>query len=304
LKIQRLFAFAAVLVTVLAAAVGLYRAQKPPTNESGQLRVTASFYPLAYFAQEIGGENLAVINLTPSGAEPHDFEPGTRDVAAIENSRLLLINGAGFESWAQRLQGQLSNREVLILPVAEGLAKPEGDTARIDPHVWLDPVLAQEEVQRIAAALIEIDPANRQEYEANASDLRERLADLDQEFRAGLAQCRQANIVTSHAAFGHLAARYGLKQISAAGLLPEAEPTPQDLAAVVDFVRENQVKYIFFETLLSPRLSETIARETGAQTLALNPLEGLSEEQQAAGENYFTIQRDNLENLRVALDCQ
>ncbi len=307
MKITRVVLLALLGLMVLAGFVWLFRSRNRPAGKADQLSVVASFYPLAFFAQEIGGEWMSVVNLIPAGAEPHDFEPSTRDLSLLENSRLLIINGVGFEPWAERLRDQLVRSEVKVLAVAEGLSDlqvEEADDDRADPHVWLDPVLAQEEVKRISQALTEIDPAHSQEYEKNTTILLGQLAELDQAFRSGTQYCRQKNMVTSHAAFGHLAARYGLKQVPLTGLSPEEEPTPQDLIKIAKFSKENQVNYIFLETLVSPRLAETIAREVGAQTLILDPLEGLTQEQQLAGENYFTVQRANLESLRTALDCQ
>jgi len=132
---------------------------------------------------------------------------------------------------------------------------------------------------------------------------RAQLESLDREYEGALTQCRRREIVTSHAAFGYLAERYGLEQIAITGLSPEAEPTPRELEDVVEEVRMQGATTVFFETLVSPRLAETVARETGARTAVLNPLEGLTEEELARGENYFSLMRANLKTLRQALEC-
>lgn len=172
-----------------------------------------------------------------------------------------------------------------------------------DPHVWLDPVLAQAQVDRIQAGLAKADPAGAGAYAANARGLKAKLAALHAAYEQGLARCGRRDIVVAHAAFGYLARRYNLNQVPVMGLTPEAEPSPADLAAIVRFAREHKVQYIFFETLVSPRLAETLAREVGARTLVLNPVEGLTREQASAGENYLTLMRRNLDNLRTALEC-
>lgn len=291
------------VIVALGGALWFVRRPAPVAVFQDKVSVVASFYPLAFLAQQIGGERVAVTNLTPAGAEPHDFEPTTRDIAAIENSRLFLVNGEGFEPWAEDLQ--IQNQAVLTVAVAEGLANlapPEEE--HLDPHIWLDPVLASAMAERIAEALSVADPDGRPVYAVNAVTLMASLDQLNREFEAGLSQCRQKSFVTSHAAFGYLAARYGLEQVAISGISPDEEPRPQDLAAVAQFAQANKVTHIFFETLVSPRLAETVAREVGAQTLVLNPIEGLTNEEQSAGQDYFSVQRANLANLKTALDCR
>jgi zinc transport system substrate-binding protein len=174
----------------------------------------------------------------------------------------------------------------------------------LDPHIWLDPKLAQKEIATIAMAFEKFDNTNRVFYEKNAISLKNKLDVLDQGFRLGLLNCQQNNIVTSHAAFGYIASDYGLNQISVTGLSPDAEPSPQKMAEISQFAKTNQIKYIFFETLVSPRLADTIAGEIGAKTLVFNPLEGLTKDEQAKGWDYFSIQKENLANLKIALGCK
>ncbi len=165
-------------------------------------------------------------------------------------------------------------------------------------------MLAKKEAQKIARAIITIDPTNKNFYENNERNLEKRLDALDTSFQDGLRECQQKNFVTSHSAFGYIASRYGLKQIAISGLSPDQEPSPKELAQVAQFAKNNNVTYIFFETLISPKLSETVAREIGAKTLVFNPLEGLTKEDEAAGKDYFSVQQDNLANLRIALICK
>ncbi len=161
--------------------------------------------------------------------------------------------------------------------------------------MWLDPTLYAAMVERIGAALDRPQEAER---------LSERLAGLDAELESGLANCERREIVTSHTAFGYLAERYGLEQVGITGLSPEAEPTPGELRDLVEEVREHGATTVFFETLVSPRLAETVAREVGADTAVLNPLEGLTEDEVDAGADYFSVMRANLRTLRQALGCR
>lgn len=278
-----------------------------PLIATNKLPVVTSFYPLYYFASQIGGDKANVFNITPAGAEPHDYEPTTQDLARIEASRLLILNGGKLEAWGDRVRDTLHGTKVTVAAVGEVLVSQQINENGItinDPHVWLSPVLAKKEVGVIADNYKQVDPANAALYETNATELINRLEALDRDFRESLGQCTDKNIVTSHAAFGYLAREYGLRQLAISGLSPDEEPTVQKLADIANFVKNNHVKYIFFENLMSPKLAQTIAGETGTRTLTLNPLEGLTSQDIVNGQNYFTVMKENLINLKTALDCK
>jgi zinc transport system substrate-binding protein len=258
------------------------------SSANGRESVVASFYPLAFAAQEVGGDRVDVKNLTPAGAEPHDLEVSPRDVAELQDAHLVLLLGHGFQPQLEDAAGNSHN--VLRLLDTPGLDLHPNN----DPHVWLDPVRFAKIVARIGQAL---------GHKAAADRLIAQLHALDQEYRRGLANCERHDIVTSHEAFAYLAERYGLQQIPVTGLTPEAEPQPGDLAHVVELARERGVTTIYFETLVSPRIAETVARETGARTAVLDPIEGLTEDEVARGENYFTRMRANLRALEEGLGC-
>jgi zinc transport system substrate-binding protein len=247
--------------------------------------VVAAFYPVAFAAKEIGGPGLHVGNLTPPGAEPHDIELSPKEVAQIERARLVLYLGHGFQPAVSKAVAERSGESVDVLA---GLPLHGND-----PHVWLDPVLFERVARKIGAAL-------QRPTDAFVAKLRA----LDRDYREGLRNCKRREIVTSHAAFGYLAARYGLKQVAITGVTPESEPTPQQLRHVVEVVRRTHATTVFFETLVSPRLAETVAREVGATTAVLDPIEGLTPKEQQAGDNYFTVMRRNLDALRRALACR
>ena len=270
------------------SAAGLTACSHTGGGGPGRTAVVASFYPLAFAASQIGGASVDVENLTPPGAEPHDLEVSPQDVADLRSADLVLLLGRGFQPQLEDAAGSGSN--VLFLLDTPGLSVH----ANGDPHVWLDPVRYSPIVGGIAEAL---------GTPAAGRALQERLRQLNVEFRIGLAHCRRHEIVTSHEAFGYLAERYGLEQVAITGLSPEAEPEPGKLQDVVDLVREHGVKTIYFETLVSPRIAETVARETGAKTAVLDPIEGLTTKEASAGAEYFSLMRKNLTALREGLGC-
>ena len=303
-KIIFYFVLGLVFIGVLTLIVNnIYK----PTTQSNKLQITTSFYPLYYFSQQIVGDKANVINITPAGAEPHDYEPTAQDIAEIENSKLLVLDGTGLEAWGSSIKQNLNPKNTTVLTVGDGIINQtvmENGQNVIDPHIWQSPPLVKKIADKITQALIQIDPANTSYYQANDDALKTKLDNLDEQYKQGLANCANKNIITSHAAFGYLATAYGLNQVSITGLSPDAEPSPQQLADIVKFAKDNNVKYIFFESLVSPKLADTIATEVGAKTLVLNPIEGLTPDEIAQGNNYFTEMQKNLANLRTALQCK
>jgi len=280
---------AIIILVSLLALVGGGCGGTESSNAGGRTTVVASFYPLAFAAQAIGGDKVDVSNLTPTGAEPHDLEVSPRDVAELRAADLVLLLGHGFQPQLEEAAG--GGADVLKLLDTPGLDRfPNGD-----PHVWLDPQRYALIVRRIGNALHESGSTQR---------LIARLRALDREFHRGLAQCARREIVTSHEAFAYLAERYKLRQVAITGLSPEAEPSPRGLRRVIELVRKTHATTIFFETLVSPRIAETVARETGAETAVLNPIEGLTPAEQRLGEDYFSLMRTNLAHLRTGLGCR
>ena len=263
-------------------------------GSGGKNSVVAAFYPLAYAAEKIGGPRYHVENLTPPGAEPHDLELTPREVGGIVNASVVLYLSHGFQPAVSKAVEQARGLDVDVLaglPLHRNVGGEAGLTA--DPHVWLDPLLFARIGTKIGAAL-------HRPSSAFVTDMRK----LDREYRNGLRDCKRRKVVTSHAAFGYLAARYGLEQVAITGLAPESEPSPQQLAHVVEIVRRTHATTVFFETLVSPRLAETVAREVGARTAVLDPIEGLTPDEQKRGDDYLTLMRRNLVALRKALACR
>ncbi|MDF2873983.1 MAG: znuA [Sporomusa sp.] len=311
---------AAVLVTLAGCGTKTKSTQSAPDK----LKVFATVYPVYDFARQVGGDKIEVAMLMPPGAEPHDWEPTAQDIVKIKSAKLVLYHGAGLEP-----VDKLLSKDVLAtvkavevskgIPLLAGEEDEDEDEAshqqhdkdkqtdqhkhesETDPHVWLDPVYAQQEVKAIAEALSEVDPANKDYYQKNAERFIQELVKLDSDYQTTLSKAGRRDIITTHIAFGYLAKRYNLEQIGIMGLAPDSEPTADKMAKVVDFCRTHQVKYIFFETLVSPKLADTIAKETGAGLLVLNPVENLTAEEMKQGKDYLSVMRENLANLEKAL---
>lgn len=252
--------------------------------------VVASFYPLAYAVAQVSGD--PVTNLTPVGAEPHDLELSPSDVRRIVDSRLVVYLGQGFQPAVEQA---LAQRDSPSLDVLEGQTLADRPEGGLDPHVWLDPLRFAAMSEAIASALGD---------DARAHTLVTRLRQLDRDYRRGLAHCRRRELVTTHAAFGYLAVRYGLTQMPLAGLSPEAEPSARDVASLVRQVERSGATTIFTEPLASSKLADAIAREAGISTATLDPLEGLSQARLDAGADYFSVMQENLAAIRKALGCR
>jgi zinc transport system substrate-binding protein len=284
-------------------------------NSSGKgekLKVVASFYPMVEFTKQVAGDHADVVGLIPAGAEPHDWEPSPKDVTAIQEANVFVYNGM-VESWAEKTLASAANDKRIDVEASKGIELVEGIEEpgvtdqhaadhTMDPHVWLAPSLAQQEVRNIQAALEKADPNNKNDYKKNADAYIEKLKALDEKFKQDLNGTKNKDFITQHAAFAYLAKSYGLTQIPISGLSPDQEPSPEEMASVVAFAKEHKVKTIFFETLVDPKIAQTIADEIGAKTDVLNPLEGLTDEEISKGLDYISIMTNNLAGLVKALN--
>src|SRR5829696_10380323 len=279
-----------VLILLTAALAGCGSDDESASDERRD--VIAAFYPLAWAAERVGGDTVDVRNLTPPGTEPHDLELSPRDVEAIRSADVVLYIGKGFQPTVEdALEGAGGEAVDLLagqqLLSGEAHAGEEGESEEAhetesDPHVWLDPIRMREIADRIGTAL---------GRPGEAAALDRELRTLDGDFQRGLANCERREVVTSHAAFGYLAARYGLEQIPITGLSPEAEPTPQHVAEIAALARQRCVTTIFFETLVSPKIAQTVATEIGAKADVPDPIEGLKP---GSADTYLTVMRANL----------
>ncbi|MGH9245708.1 MAG: metal ABC transporter substrate-binding protein [Acidimicrobiales bacterium] len=330
---------------VAAASLAMIAALAGCGDDSGEaseggLRVVASFYPLAEAAERVGGDLVAVTNLTPAGTEPHDLELTPDQVDELEDADVVLYVGQGFQPAVEEI---VERRDGTSIDVLEGMAleegapdehgheededqadeegedhadeegeegedhadEEEGEHAEsgLDPHFWLDPQRFVDAVGRIEEALADESPDDAADFAANANEYRAEIDTLDDEFADGLATCERHDVVTSHAAFHYLAERYGLTQRAISGVSPESEPDPDRLAELSDFIDANGVTTVFYETLVPADLAETLANEAGVTTAVLNPIEGLTDAQLDDGATYTSVMRENLGALKDALGC-
>ena len=315
MNINRLSALVCACTLSLSLLTGCGTQPADTAADDGRLRVLTSFYPMYDFACKIGGDCIDVTNMVPSGTEPHDWEPSTNDLKNLEKADVFIYNGADMEPWADDLL--VSRSDTLhVVEASENveLRTTDGEHEHahehedadhhhgdFDPHVWLDPENAKIEMEAIRDALCAADPENSTVFQSNYEKYAAELDALDAEFREKLAPLPNRTIVVAHEAFGYLCDAYGLTQVGIEGLSPDSEPDPGRMAEVIDFVRDHSISTIFFEELVSPKVAEAIASETGAQAKMLSPLEGLSNEQAAAGADYFSVMHDNLAALMEAL---
>ncbi len=305
-----------IAVALSVSAASYYRNQKT-VPETPKLAVSASFYPLKFLAEEVGGDKVTVTSVIPNGVEPHDFEPTPQDVIALRNAKVFLYNGNGLEAWAENLQSDLQNAGVTVVAASQAVTALHTDVieeatsttahephSEFDPHIWLDPIRARQITELIRDTYVSVDPANADYYRTKSAELTARLNTLHTEYQNTLATCTSRDVVVAHDAFNYLAVRYNLNMHAIAGLSPEAEPSAKRVAELADYIKEQKISTVFFESLVSPRLSETLAKEVGVKTDVLNPLEGLTADDLAAGKNYESIMRDNLSALSRALVCQ
>ncbi|MDG6103415.1 zinc ABC transporter substrate-binding protein [Dactylosporangium aurantiacum] len=261
----------------------------------GRLRIVAGFYPLQYMSERVGAEDAAVTNLTQGGAEPHDLELKPSQLAQVSDAALVVYLN-GFQPSVDEAVRLQAKDKAFDVAAVERLAA--GGEHGGDPHVWLDPVRFAVIVGKLGERIAALDPANADAIKVRAGQLQDELHRLDEEYTAGLRTCARREIVTSHAAFGYLAGRYHLTQVPISGLDPDEEPSPQRVSQVAALAKEKGATTIFFEALVSPKLSQTIAKEIGAKAAVLDPIEGVED-----GDDYVSVMVRNLAALREALGC-
>ena len=319
---MRFLKVCAVVLVMLIPFTASCRKGQEPAQVSGKLRVTTTLFPLYDFVRAVGGDRVEVRLLLPPGVEPHNFEPRPEDVVQLGKADIFIYTNRYMEPWADEILSGIPNKGLEVLDASTGVifipaAGEDGHGEHgpgahehhhgegMDPHIWLSIPNAGKMVENITAALVRKDPAGSAYYRKNAEAYRARLAELDNKFREGLAGCgRRIFMHGGHYAFGYLAKQYGLTYISAYAVSADAEPTPRKLMELVSLMRKNDLTTIFYEELLSPRVAETIARETGATLLKLHGVHNVSREDLAGGATYISLMEQNLKNLRTGLQCR
>jgi zinc transport system substrate-binding protein len=292
--------------------------------DNQKLQVVTTIFPLYDWSRQIGGNRVEVTQLLPPGVEAHSFSPSPEEVLRLHKADAFVYTGEYMEPWAKDLLAGVDNKNLKIIDASQGIellaeedheqvetgGHPEQgqhhERGDLDPHIWLDPVLAQKMVDTIATGLADRDPDHKDYYRANAEAYNAQLEKLNQQITAGLARCKQNTIIYGgHFAFGYFARRYGLEYISPyPGFAPDSEPSPRAIAHLIKQMREHGIKVIYYEELLEPKVARVIADETGAELLLLHGAHNLTKEERLQGATYLSIMRDNLQRLKIGLQCE
>ena len=319
---QRALAVAAASTLALSMTACSSSNDSADSGDADKLQVSASFYPILYLTEATGGDHVEATSVTPVNSEPHSFELAPKDITDLSEASLLFYV-EGFQASLDDAVAEITGptvvelSDVVDLEVHEGISHhhyeeeeeadhdeeeadhDEDEELSVDPHFWQDPVRMQAAAEAVAAALVEADPDNAADYEANLATLTDTLTELDESYSAGLETCERDTFITAHAAFGYMAERYGLTQVSVAGIEPDTEPAPAELAEVAEVIEETGATTVFTETATSTEVSDALAAETGATTDVLNPI-GVQPED----EDYAGAMESNLTALETALGCQ
>lgn len=272
----------------------------PATNSSHKLRVVSSFFPIDKFVKKIGGDIIQSSILVPTGIEPHDFEPTINQIQTVDSADVLVYNGLGIENWITKINTAHK------IDASEGLNTSYTDRRNmtLDPHVWLDPLLAKKEVENIRDGLMTIDPNNRDRYLNNAKNFLNELDNLDKTIKTYLESCKKRDFITIHNSFSYFAKQYGLNQHSISNAGPEAEVTPTRLAEIINIAKSLDLKVIYSEELMDSRYASVVAQEIpDGKVLVLSPIEGLTKYEQEVGIGYIDKMNENIKNLTVGLEC-
>lgn len=308
--------FLKTIISVFLAAVMLSGCSYSETSE--KLRVCTSFYAMYDLTRQIGGDKIEIKNLVPNGSEPHDWEPSVGAMFYLEKSDVFIYNGLGMESFTQKIKSSLKN-DLIYVEASEGCdilygyedddhdhhdedeEEHEGHIEDADPHVWLDPYNALKEAENICAALIQADPENSEYYKQNLETFRQKIVRLDLDYKNGLSDLKNRSIIVSHSAYGYICRAYNLTQTPVEGMSASSDPSPRRVREIYDYIRENDITCIFYESLTGSRTASAISEDLGISLYPITSFEGLSPEQEKEGLDYFDIMRENLESLKTGL---
>ena len=322
MKQKKSMKWALSLVGTTALLAGCGAAGNTTENtDSDKLQVVTTFYPMYDFTKQIAQDDADVSMLLEAGMEVHSFEPSSQMIAEIQDADVFIYNSPEMETWVPDVLASLDTSDMVVICASDAITLLEyegeahahdheseeeeaevGHSHTVDPHVWLDPVLAQTEVTTIAEGLAEVDPDNAKDYLENAGIYNGKLKELDEAYQAAFEGAENRTFVTQHAAFAYLAARYDLNQISVTGLNAEVEPSAAALATLSDYVKANNISHIYFENNASSQTAETLAEEVGVELAVLSPLEGITEEDQKKGADYISVMLENLEALKKSVN--
>jgi zinc transport system substrate-binding protein len=300
---------AIVVVALILAGTftGLYLLNPPKPSASSPLKVLATFYPIYDFVNNVGGDKISLSLLVPENVDVHDFEPTPSEVQQVATADVLIYSGAGLEPWVPQVVSSADNPKLVTVDSSEGMTllpvSPEFQKGNrtVDPHIWLDPVLAKQQVNNILQGLIKADPTDQQYFSANAQAYEAKLDSLNSQIINATTNVKTKYFVTFHEAFAYFANQYNLTQIPILGPFEE-EPTPGDIQNVISVINQYHLRYVGYESLENPAISQSIASETNATLIRMNPIEGLSADDKASGKDYLILMQEDLSNIELALN--
>lgn len=310
-----------ILLAACGQAAEQEASQTTSSEEKEKIQVVASFFPMYDFTRNIVGDEGDVTLLIPAGTDSHDYEPSAKDVAKLQDTDVFVYNNENMEIWVPNVETTLEEGNVNVIKATEGMVllpgdeedhdhshdhdhEDDGHSHELDPHVWLAPSLAIKQVEIIRDQLIAAYPDRKEAFEENAKNYLAKLEALHESYESALANATQKQFVTQHAAFGYLALEYGLTQVPIAGLSPSEEPSAARIAELKHFVEDNGIKIIYFEENATDSIARTLADEAGVELEVLNPLEGLTQEQMDAGDDYISVMEQNLTALKKTTDSE
>ena len=305
-----ILAVVVIAIIVIASVVGLYLTNNLSiggNSSTSTLQVLATFYPLYDFAQNVGGNKVNVTILVPETVDVHDFEPTPSDIQQVASANVLIYNGVGLEPWIADIVNSADNPNLIQVDTSQEInllqisPQFQRNNQTVDPHIWLDPVLAKQQVNNILQGLIQADPANSEYYTQNAQAYNAKLDDLNVLAINATTNTKTRYFVTFHEAFVYFAYRYNLTQIPIAGPFQE-EPTPSDIQNVINVIHQYHLLYVGYESLENPQISTSIADQTNATLILMNPIEGLTQEENAAGKDYISLMQEDITNIGLALN--
>jgi len=300
-----------IVVVAISAFYASNMGARTASTTTGRIKVLASFYPVYEFANNVGGNRIDLLLLVPETDDVHSFDPKPSSIQNVATANVLIYSGAGLEPWIPQIVAAADNPRLIVVDSSQGIAllpvppRFQKDNRAFDPHIWLDPVLAKQQVMNILQGLIRADPADQGYFTSNAQAYTAKLDNLNSEILQATSNVKTRYFVTFHEAFAYFAKRYNLTQIPIAGPFEE-EPTPSDIQGVITAIQQNRLCYVGYESLENPSISQSIASQSHATLVLMDPIEGLSQADQAAGKTYLIKMQDNLAVFVLALnhaDC-
>ena len=287
----------------------------PEQNVSSVLDVVTTIYPVTYFAERVGGDKVNVKSFINAAVDAHDFEPTPSDIITIGDADVLVYNHPELESWVADAISTSTSESLIVIKAADlpedmkfnhehGDEHGDEHEKMVDPHVWLNPLEAVQQVRAIQTAFSNADPVGTSTYAENADALIAELLATDKKFIDGLESCALDRVIVSHEAYGHMSGRYGFEQIGLSGLSTETQPGPQRIAKIIDEIKILGVNHILQEPIGNQELAKALASETDTKVLPFHPMESLTPAEVDSGKTYFSIMDENLKSLRAALRCE